>query len=195
MKKNTTIFDSLIDEFFNVLNEVKEPEQDKTCNDCDKCNCKHFHSHDEDEPEKDNDESYNPNFEVMSYTDEDFTDKEKLEDYVDELENFLIKLDNMDEKEAAIFSYFSKWSDIDIKSFIEERIDHAYQVYNDSIKEHEETKNKQDTSSSQIKELVNRYIDEVVLKTLSIGGITLPKSKRTALEISYTDFANWILKQ
>ena len=191
MKKNTTIFDSLIDEFFNVLNEVKEPEQDKTCNDCDKCNCKHFHSHDEDEPEEeeDNDESYNPNFEVMSYTDEDFTDKEKLEDYVDELENFLIKLDNMDEKEAALFSYFSKWSDIDIKSFIEERIDHAYQVYNNSVKA------KEKDAKSMTRKLASDYVDNVFVANFEKMGGKLTDSQINAMKNQFTSFANWILEQ
>lgn len=191
MKKNTTIFDSLIDEIFNALNEVKEPEQDKTCNDCDKCNCKHFHSHDEDEPEEeeDNDESYNPNFEVMSYTDEDFTDKEKLEDYVDELENFLIKLDNMDEKEAALFSYFSKWSDIDIKSFIEERIDHAYQVYNDSVKAKEED------AKSMTRSLASDYVDNVFVANFEKMGGKLTDSQINAMKNQFTSFANWILEQ
>ena len=191
MKKNTTIFDSLIDEIFNVLNEVKEPEQDKTCNDCDKCNCKHFHSHDEDEPEEeeDNDESYNPNFEVMSYTDEDFTDKEKLEDYVDELENFLIKLDNMDEKEAALFSYFSKWSDIDIKSFIEERIDHAYQVYNNSVKAKEED------AKSMTRKLASDYVDNVFVANFEKMGGKLTDSQINAMKNQFTSFANWILEQ
>ena len=189
MKKNTTIFDSLIDEIFNVLNEVKEPEQDKTCNDCDKCNCKHFHSHDEDEPEEDNDESYNPNFEVMSYTDEDFTDKEKLEDYVDELENFLIKLDNMDEKEAALFSYFSKWSDIDIKSFIEERIDHAYQVYNNSVKA------KEKDAKSMTRKLASDYVDNVFVANFEKMGGKLTDSQINAMKNQFTSFANWILEQ
>lgn len=191
MKKNTTIFDSLIDEIFNALNEVNEPVQDKTCNDCDKCNCKHFNSHDEDESEEeeDNDESYNPNFEVMSYTDEDFTDKEKLEDYVDELENFLIKLDNMDEKEAALFSYFSKWSDIDIKSFIEERIDHAYQVYNDSVKAKEED------AKSMTRKLASDYVDNVFVDNFEKMGGKLTDSQINAMKNQFTSFANWILEQ
>lgn len=191
MKKNTTIFDSLIDEIFNALNEVKESEQDKIYNDCDKCNCKHFHSHDEDEPEdeEDNDESYNPNFEVMSYTDEDFTDKEKLEDYVDELENLLIKLDNMDEKEAALFSYFSKWSDIDIKSFIEERIDHAYQVYNDSVKAKEED------AKSMTRKLASDYVDNVFVANFEKMGGKLTDSQINAMKNQFTSFANWILEQ
>ena len=191
MKKNTTIFDSLIDEIFNALNEVKEPEQDKTCNDCDKCNCKHFHSHDEDESkeEEENDESYNPNFEVMSYTDEDFTDKEKLEDYVDELENFLIKLDNMDEKEAALFSYFSKWSGVDIKSFIEERIDHAYQVYNDSVKAKEED------VKSMTRKLASDYVDNVFVDNFEKMGGKLTDSQINAMKNQFTSFANWILEQ
>lgn len=191
MKKNTTIFDSLIDEFFNALNEVNEPEQDKTCNDCDKCNCKHFHSHDEDESEEeeDNDESYNPNFEVMSYTDEDFTDKEKLEDYVDELENFLIKLDNMDEKEAALFSYFSKWSGMDIKSFIEERIEHAYKVYNDSVKA------KKEDDKSMTRKLASDYVDNVFVANFEKMGGKLTDSQINAMKNQFTSFANWILEQ
>ena len=191
MKKNTTIFDSLIDEIFNALNEVNEPVQDKTCNDCDKCNCKHFHSHDEDESEEEeeNDKSYNPNFEVMSYTDEDFTDKEKLEDYVDELENFLIKLDNMDEKEAALFSYFSKLSDIDIKSFIEERIDHAYQVYNDSVKAKEED------AKSMTRKLASDYVDNVFVANFKKMGGKLTDSQINAMKNQFTSFANWILEQ
>lgn len=191
MKKNTTIFDSLIDEIFNALNEVNEPEQDKTCNDCDKCNCKHFHSHDEDESEEEeeNDESYNPNFEVMSYTDKDFTDKEKLEDYVDELENLLIELDNMDEKEAALFSYFSKWSGIDIKSFIEERIDHAYQVYNDSVKAKEED------AKSMTRKLASDYVDNVFVANFEKMGGKLTDSQINAMKNQFTSFANWILEQ
>ena len=191
MKKNTTIFDSLIDEIFNALNEVKEPEQDKTSNDCDKCNCKHFHSHDEDESEdeEENDESYNPNFEVMSYTDEDFTDKEKLEDYVDELENLLIELDNMDEKEAALFSCFSKWSGMDIKSFIEERIDHAYQVYNDSVKAKEED------AKSMTRKLASDYVDNVFVDNFKKMGGKLTDSQINAMKNQFTSFANWILEQ
>ena len=191
MKKNTTFFESLIDEIFNALNEIKEPEQDKTCNDCDKCNCKHFHSHDEDESEEEeeNDESYNPNFEFMSYTDEDFTDKEKLEDYVDELENFLIKLDNMDEKESALFSYFSKWSVIDIKSFIEERIDHAYQVYNDSVKAKEED------AKSMTRKLASDYVDNVFVDNFEKMGGKLTDSQINTMKNQFTSFANWILKQ
>lgn len=191
MKKNTTIFDSLIDEIFNALNEVKEPEQDKTCNDCDKCNCKHFHSHDKDEPEEeeDNDESYNPNFEVISYTDEDFTDKEKLEDYVDELENLLNELDNMDEKEADIFSYFSKLSGKDIKSFIEEYIDHAYQVYNNSVKA------KKDDSKSTTRQLASDYVDNVFVNNFEKMGGKLTDSQINAMKNQFTSFANWILEQ
>ena len=191
MKKNTTIFDSLIDEIFNALNEVNESTQDKTCNDCDKCNCKHFHSHDEDESEEEeeNDESYNPNFEVMSYTDEDFTDKEKLEDYVDELENFLIELDNMDEKEAAIFSCFSKWSGMDIKSFIEERIDHAYQVYNDSVKAKEED------AKLMTRKLASDYVDNVFVDNFEKMGGKLTDSQINTMKNQFTSFANWILEQ
>ena len=191
MKKNTTIFDSLIDEIFNALNEVNEPTQDKTCNDRDKCNCKHFHSHDEDESEEEeeNDESYNPNFEVMSYTDEDFTDKEKLEDYVDELENFLIKLDNMDEKEAALFSYFSKWSGMDIKNFIEERIEHAYQVYNDSVKAKEED------AKLMTRKLASDYVDNVFVDNFKKMGGQLTDSQINTMKNQFTSFANWILEQ
>ena len=191
MKKNTTIFDSLIDEIFNALNEVNEPTQDKTCNDCDKCNCKHFHSHDEDESEEEeeNDESYNPNFEVMSYTDEDFTDKEKLEDYVDELENLLIELDNMDEKEAALFSYFSKWSGMDIKSFIEERIDHAYQVYNDSVKA------KKEDAKLMTRKLASDYVDNVFVDNFEKMGGKLTDSQINTMKNQFTSFANWILEQ
>ena len=191
MKKNTTIFDSLIDEIFNALNEVKEPEQDKTCNDCDKCNCKHFHSHDKDEPEEeeDNDESYNPNFKVMSYTDEDFTDKEKLEDYVDQLENLLIELNNMDEKEADIFSYFSKLSGKDIKSFIEEYIDHAYQVYNNSVKA------KKDDDKSTTRQLASDYVDNVCVNNFEKMGGKLTDSQINAMKNQFTSFANWILEQ
>lgn len=191
MKNNTTIFDSLIDEIFNALNEVNEPEQDKTCNDCDKCNSKHFHSHDEDDTkeEEDNDESYNPNFKVMSYTDKDFTDKEKLEDYVDELENLLIELNNMDEKEADIFSYFSKLSGKDIKSFIEESIDHAYQVYNNSVKA------KKDDSKSTTRKLASDYVDNVFVANFKKMGGKLTDSQINAMKNQFTSFANWILEQ
>ena len=201
MEKNTTLYESMVNELVKMLHNY-EFDLNKTKQSKDKCHeicdCEHCHCHNDEKDEEDNE--FTPNFEVLSYTDEDFKDKEKLEDYVDELENLLETYENLSETEETILSFLCQ--NHNISEHIENLIDHAYDIYNASVKEKEEqkrkdeeAKKKQDVSSSQIKELVRRYIDDVVAKTLNIGGITLSKSKRTALETSYTDFANWILKQ
>lgn len=212
MKKNTTIFDSLIDELFNMLNEVESNKQDKELDDerldCEHCKC-HCHNEAEDEEDTDDnklldklfdgvgneedreEETYTPNFDVLSYTDEDFKDKEKLEEYVDELENLLLSLENMDEDEAAIMNYVAKCADIDVVSHIEGCIDHAYKVYNDSVK----AKQKAQSTRLKTSELASRYVDEVFAKNFHKMGGKLTSAQISAMKNQFTAFADWVLVQ
>ena len=76
MEKNTTLFNSLIDEFFNMLNEADLEETKQSKDKCkEDCHCEHCHCNDEKDDEY---TQYTPNIKVLSYTDEDFKDKEKL---------------------------------------------------------------------------------------------------------------------
>lgn len=197
MKKNTTLYESMVNELFKMLDEVNSNDTKQSKDKCHEachhgvCDCEHCHDENED--------NYEPNFEVLEYTDEDFKDTKKVEDYVNELSKLAVAFESMPETQQAIVKIL--FNNTDVVDYINDLIEHAYYVHDVSIMERaeqkrkEEAEKKQNASSSQIKELVRRYIDEEVVKTLSIGGITLPKSKRTALETSYTDFANWILKQ
>lgn len=205
MEKNTTLFDTLLEDFFDMFNEFNEADfketkqsKDKGIKDSGHCN---------DEEDATNDE-YEPNIEVLSYTDEDFKDREKLEKYVDELENLSSIIKNMSNNEVAILSLLYK--NDNIPAYIENLIEHAYYVYKTSIEEKKrkeeeneqyeqrcttEAKKCEEQNKLNIKKLASRYVDEVFITTLNKGGITLPKSQISVLKTSFANFAEWILKQ
>ena len=196
MEKNTTLFNSLIDEFFNMLNEADLEETKQSKDKCkEDCHCEHCHDEKDDEYTQ-----YTPNIKVLSYTDEDFKDKEKLEEYVDEIEKLMLVIENMSNDEMTALSFI--YQNDNIPEYLEGRIDHAYDVYNTSVKEHEkqmrkdeESKKREEQNKLGINKLASRYVDEVFTPTLNKGGITLPKSQIIALKRSFGDFAKWILNQ
>lgn len=198
MKKNTTLYESMVNELFKMLDEVNSNDTKQSKDKCHEachhgvCDCEHYHDENEDD--------YEPNFEVLAYTDEDFKDTKKVEDYVDELSKLVVAFESMPETQQAIVKII--FNNIDVVYYINDLIEHAYYVHDVSIMEREEQKRKEESEkkqnasfSSQTKELAARYVDEVFVKTFNKNGITVPKSQISALKTSFTDFANWILKQ
>lgn len=206
MKKNntTTLFDNLLENFFDMFNEFNETYFKETKQSKDKCHevCHHGVcdcEHCNDENKDDIVDKYKPNFKVLRYTDEDFKDKKKLEDYIDELSNLAVVFESMPEVQQAIIK--ALFNNTDIVEYIDNLIDHAGYVYNASIIErnkqkcNEEAEKNQDTFSSQTKELASRYVDEVFIPIINKSGSKMSKSQISSLKTSFTNFANWILKQ
>lgn len=205
MKKNTTNFDTLIDEFFNMLNEAGLDKSNQNKDKCaESCHCEDCHFYDkcdENDEEEEEDDEYNPNLEVLSYTDEDFKDTEKLEEYVNELENLLLTFEHMSVNEVALLSLLFK--NDNIPEYIEKLIDHAYDVNHAAIREREEEEKRKKEEANKheeqnkfgVNKLASRYVDEVFVPILRKAGANIPKSQITALKTSFTDFGKWILNQ
>lgn len=183
MKKNTTLYESIVNELFKMLDEVYSNDT-KQSND--KCDCKHCH----DENEDDTEDKYTPNFEVLEYTDEDFKDKEKLEDYVDELERLITEFKSMSETQQDIVKIL--FNNTDIVEYIDDLIDHAYEVYDESVKEN---KKNVDDFSSQTEKLASRYVDEIFVPVYTKAGGDITDKQVIAMKNQFKEFANWILKQ
>lgn len=167
MKKNTTLYESMVNELFKMLDEVDSNDtkqsQDKCHEACHHgvCDCEHCH----DENEDDTEDEYTPNLEVLKYTDEDFKDYEKLENYVDELERLITEFENMSEIQQSIVN--ALFGNTDITTYIEKLIDHAYEV----------------------------YVDEVFVPVYTKAGGDITDKQVVAMKNQFKAFADWILKQ
>lgn len=181
MKKNTTLYESIVNELFKMLDEVDSKD---TKQNHDKCDCEHCHD------ENDTEDEYTPNLEVLKYTDEDFKDKEKLEDYVDELERLITEFNSMPETQQTIVKIL--FNNTDVVAYIDDLIDHAYEVYDESVKESEDDEK---DFSSQTEELASRYVDEVFVPVYKKTGGYVTDKQVIAMKNQFKKFANWILKQ
>lgn len=192
MKKNTTLYESMVNELFKMLDEFDSNDtkqsQDKYHEACHHgvCDCEHCH----DENEDDTEDEYTPNLEVLKYTDEDFKDYEKLENYVDELERLITEFENMSEIQQSIVN--ALFGNTDITTYIEKLIDHAYEVYDESVKEN---KKNVDDYSSQTEELASHYVDEVFVPVYTKAGGDITDKQVVAMKNQFKAFADWILKQ
>lgn len=190
MKKNTTLYESMVNELFKMLDEVysndTKQSNDKCHEDCHHGVCEHCH----DENEDDTEDEYTPNLEVLKYTDEDFKDKEKLEDYVDELERLITEFESMSETQQDIVKIL--FNNTDIVEYIDDLIDHAYEVYDESVKESEDDEK---DFSSQTEKLASRYVDEVFVPVYTKAGGDITDKQVIAMKNQFNEFANWILKQ
>ena len=192
MKKNTTLYESMVNELFKMLDEVDSNDIKQSKDKCHEachhgvCDCEHCH----DENEDDTEDEYTPNLEVLKYTDEDFKDYEKLENYVDELERLITEFENMSEIQQSIVN--ALFGNTDITTYIEKLIDHAYEVYDESVKEN---KKNVDDYSSQTEELASHYVDEVFVPVYTKAGGDITDKQVVAMKNQFKAFADWILKQ
>ena len=192
MKKNTTLYESMVNELFKMLDEVDSNDTKQSQDKCHEvchhgvCDCEHCH----DENEDDTEDEYTPNLEVLKYTDEDFKDYEKLENYVDELERLITEFENMSEIQQSIVN--ALFGNTDITTYIEKLIDHAYEVYDESVKEN---KKNVDDYSSQTEELASHYVDEVFVPVYTKAGGDITDKQVVAMKNQFKAFADWILKQ
>ena len=179
-KNNTKCFESIYNLLSILFGDVQCTDSCKRSADCN-CTC-HCHNTDEQDEQDEQDEPVN-SVNVLSFTDEDFKDVEKLNEYIDYLEDLREMFESNSDSIFSLVKIFG----FDYNQIIDELIEHAESVYDESHEEPEEENPK--TYTTQL--LAENYVKDVLAPTFN--GIVSEKTQQSLID-SYKKFADWILE-
>lgn len=189
------VLDELLANESNKSSNESECEQTYCCDDDDeyyKCECcTGCDDNDDDDNCCEESESlnvYNPDFSILSYTDEDFKDNDKLNHYIDEMNELRKQYINCSDSSKEVI----KWllGDVDIKKFINDKVQHAIECHNKSTKQCKNIKSENTTES-----LATKYVEEVFKPKYETYIEKMSDKQLKSLKKSFKEFADWILEQ
>lgn len=178
-KNNTKCFDSIYDLLSSLFGDVQ-------CTDSCKCKC---HNHDTEEENKR--EKKTTDDIMLTFTDEDFKDEEKLNQYIDYLEDLR---ESFESNDNSIFS-LAKVFGFDYNQVIDELIEHAEAVYDEAIEKAIDEAEESEADEKQpytTQELAETYVKQVLAPTFH--GMVSEKTQQSLID-SYKKFADWIIEQ
>lgn len=179
-KNNIKCFESIYDLLSTLFDDVQCTDSCKCQGDC---NCTCHKNNTEESIEQDTPLN---NVSVWSFTDEDFKDEEKLNQYVDYLEDLR---ETFESNDNSIFSLVKAFG-FDYNQIIDELIEHAESVYDKSNPSPEEDcDNNPQTYTTQ--SLAENYVKQVLAPTFN--GLVSERTQNSLID-SYKKFADWILE-
>lgn len=198
-------------DFFNELFGVEKSDKASTDKDrckCKCCNCKDEEEENEEEEEGDVKEKFTvaDKNRVMNYTDEDFKDNEKLNDFLNVTDGIIEEYNELPSYAKSFINLttgydlpkkISQWQDDAVEVNLNERRRQSslrlqQEAKETALKDIEEEKKQ---SKTKTRELAEKYVDTVVTELYNKSFGNLSDRARENMITGYENFANWILKQ
>lgn len=194
-------------DFFNELFGVEKSDKASTDKDrCKCCNCK-----DEEEEEGDVKEKFTvaDKNRVMNYTDEDFKDNEKLNDFLNVTDGIIEEYNELPSYAKSFINLttgydlpkkISQWQDDAVEVNLNERRRQSslrlqQEAKETALKDIADENEKQQKAKTKTRELAEKYVDTVVTGLYNKSFGNLSDRARENMITGYENFANWILKQ
>lgn len=135
---------------------------------------------------------FNSTMFTWDYTDEDFKDTDKVNDFLNKTDRIIEEYDRLPELSKKMVNVIlpEGWRDEIIAMQ-----NHAIDVNLDSIQEKNKCKKCSETKTNSTTELAERYVNTEVTDLINKCGIELNDKQKEDLICVYDAFAQWILNQ